>query len=1412
MVEDRYYDGVQMCGVWACFNEYQVVDPPFNANGEKTTLKRIRNVDLRFSSIVMSGPLRLEQISDDFDETPFHKEIQLLRRSVGFEVASTLDPKELTQLASENDSLKKKIAEVLLELQNVEGMNISQLATVEQLKADLSKALSLSSMQGDKHQSEVQLLKDEIAVQLSQVSKHQDELSALKESFAEMKAHYGVDLRQRNEAVKELQRENQQLKSLAGAADMNETLRLETDKLRSEVMQLESQLSIVKLSASESETKQHSSLAENQRLAAQLAESVSKISSLSRSREELLTQITDKDLAVAKQGALLAEAEAGLKSALARSETEREELMEALAQEVQAVEKAKASELATLKKDILIAERKLEEASKASKMSAASLITVSQEAMALKRELASVSVKTKADIDTAVTDARLAVSQAVIARFKVCGIELVGTSLTVAQDSDTQLKALTAKYKKEMLERKRLHNQVQELKGNIRVFLRCRPPTLKEVEQYGDEESTCISFPEPQKVSVFNADKNKEKQWEFDAVFGFNAQQDQIFEEKHVVRGVNTRSLSELFTRSGARSLEIRDTISVSLLEVYNEEIRDLLVEPGTAVERNRSQACTNLNEHSSRSHMMLTVNINSENILSGSVTRGKLNLVDLAGSERINKSGATGQALKEAQNINRSLSSLGDVIAARVAKQSHIPFRNSTLTYLLQNPFDLVNPSVEENKILNEKLPILSYDYYNVQTKGIIDYIGNSSLSEKVSDSEPIFRPASESQLLRTRWNLWRQPFWKKISGKVILKLKLGGDLPLEATPRGFSFGASDDYLTVTSLGEVTTLLMYAAHDPRVVGVHVELERLSCGYAKLIEVKRMMNYFRQSGKELVGYCASGAEKEYFLAQGFDQFFVPPDGGLDLRGFSGGASFFRGVFDKLGVEPQVERIGKYKSFGDTFNRSSISEAQREVVSALLMEASDFWLYTVAAARNLSAESLAGLWREEGVRSPYDLVGAGLISGVRYLDQVEDAALLRLRSKRANSPIARFFAWMKSVTVPRAAEEVERVLQKDRAAAESDFDLAKEFTQYQRRAVSVLNTSDPVSNHTLQSSALNATTHAAELSVAPVIAPPAERSLNSLPMKVLDAEKRLALAGTRFFPAGMYMRKMRRGYRLLEGLPLKESRSGPRVAIISAVGGIASGKSGSGAMGRTLGSDSLIELVRRARADTSVKAVVLRVDSPVCLTSNATPYYLSMACDKIVAEQLTVTGSIGVVTAKLNLGELNRRVGRQALDRGLVDHLGGLWQAIDLAASLSDMSSSCAPLVTPARGNIDDSDGKDKRKFKGPVRVETLSDFKRGLPFPLSILLSLAGVEVDSSVPFEAAGGDDGPMLICDDAIASSGLASAEALGMSPLLRSVGFTPLLAHLLQHSGAGRELQKMNGAALTNVAVAYVQSLFG
>merc|ERR1711990_141251 len=106
----------------------------------------------------------------------------------------------------------------------------------------------------------------------------------------------------------------------------------------------------------------------------------------------------------------------------------------------------------------------------------------------------------------------------------------------------------------------------------------------------------------------------------------------------------------------------------------------------------NRHVGATNMNEHSSRSHSVFTITVESQEFDEDSgeakIKVGKLNLVDLAGSERQAKTGATGDRLKEATKINLSLSALGNVISALVegGKGSHIPYRDSKLTRLLQD------------------------------------------------------------------------------------------------------------------------------------------------------------------------------------------------------------------------------------------------------------------------------------------------------------------------------------------------------------------------------------------------------------------------------------------------------------------------------------------------------------------------------------------------------------------------------------------------------------------------------------------------------------------------------------------------------------------------------------------------------
>uniref|UniRef100_H2ZQE7 Kinesin-like protein n=1 Tax=Ciona savignyi TaxID=51511 RepID=H2ZQE7_CIOSA len=192
-----------------------------------------------------------------------------------------------------------------------------------------------------------------------------------------------------------------------------------------------------------------------------------------------------------------------------------------------------------------------------------------------------------------------------------------------------------------------------------------------------------------------------------------------VLHDDHL-RGIIPRIIDDIFNHIYTMDENLEFHIKISYFEIYLDKIKDLLdvsktnlsvhedknrvpyvkgcterfvASPEEVMETidegksNRHVAVTNMNEHSSRSHSIFLINVKQENTISETKLTGKLYLVDLAGSEKVGKTGAEGTVLHEAMNINKSLSSLGNVISALAdGTKTHIPYRDSKMTRILQD------------------------------------------------------------------------------------------------------------------------------------------------------------------------------------------------------------------------------------------------------------------------------------------------------------------------------------------------------------------------------------------------------------------------------------------------------------------------------------------------------------------------------------------------------------------------------------------------------------------------------------------------------------------------------------------------------------------------------------------------------
>ncbi|HEV7382093.1 MAG TPA: S49 family peptidase, partial [Dyadobacter sp.] len=199
-------------------------------------------------------------------------------------------------------------------------------------------------------------------------------------------------------------------------------------------------------------------------------------------------------------------------------------------------------------------------------------------------------------------------------------------------------------------------------------------------------------------------------------------------------------------------------------------------------------------------------------------------------------------------------------------------------------------------------------------------------------------------------------------VSEKSVLKLDLNKpiqEVGIENPFAGIGGPFSGNENTV-GLKDITDALKSAQKDDKIKGIFLKVESPQAGWATLEEIRNQLLEFKKSKKFVVTYGEMFSEKGYYIASAADKIYLNPAGGMEWNGLSAEYSFFKGTFDKLGVKPEIFRVGEFKSAIEMFARKDMSEASKKQSLELITAINDHYLAKVSASRGIPVATLKGL--------------------------------------------------------------------------------------------------------------------------------------------------------------------------------------------------------------------------------------------------------------------------------------------------------------------------------------------------------------------------------------------------------------------------------------------------------------------
>ena len=224
-------------------------------------------------------------------------------------------------------------------------------------------------------------------------------------------------------------------------------------------------------------------------------------------------------------------------------------------------------------------------------------------------------------------------------------------------------------------------------------------------------------------------------------------------------------------------------------------------------------------------------------------------------------------------------------------------------------------------------------------------------------------------------------------INNKSILELKLDYSIPDRTANDPFQYYMDyGSFKPKAGLNQLLENIQKATDDDRIQGIYLNMTIVPSGMATLSEIRDALATFKQSGKFIFAYGNVYSQKAYFLASVADRVFLNPEGFIEFKGFHGNVMFIKGLLEKLEIEPQVIRHGKFKSAIEPLILDKMSEANKTQTLTFIQSMWDEALEQIAGNRNLSTDELnriADLLISQNAEKAYT---NGIVDSLIYMDQ------------------------------------------------------------------------------------------------------------------------------------------------------------------------------------------------------------------------------------------------------------------------------------------------------------------------------------------------------------------------------------------------------------------------------------------